>query len=305
VSQFSGSTFGRYTRFWLYLVGVIQLALAAFFIIGLGGIPFAGPGMLLTGAILGAVGIGLVVAGVVVGRRAAAVERIVQTGLAGRATVTGVTQTGMYLNNQPQLGLDLMVELPGRAPYAAKHKSFVPLILLSRVGPGMVLPVKVDPADPQRVVVDWQASAPAQPMTFGQPMQPMAAAGAGAFGGTVDESMAQVQAALASSGAAAPATFASPEQANYTLEQLREHLRQNGLEGHARIDELTDTGQIVGNERLYTMSLTLELPGQAPERLPTSAAMVPIAQMHKVRLGARIPVRVAAENHNLTMFEWD
>lgn len=121
----------------------------------------------------------------------------------------------------------------------------------------------------------------------------------------VDESLSQVQAALQQSGLATAAPFASAGQGGYTIEQLRSYLRTSGIEGTARIDKLDDSGQIVGDERLYTMQVTLELPGQPPKQLTPSAAMVPLIAVPKVRVGWRVPVRVAAENHNLLMFEWD
>ena len=81
----------------------------------------------------------------------------------------------------------------------------------------------------------------------------------------VDESLSQVQAALAGSGAAAASPYGNAAQGNYSVEQLREYLRQSGLPAEATIDKLTDTGQIVGDERLYTMAVTLHIPGQPPQ----------------------------------------
>ena len=71
------------------------------------------------------------------------------------------------------------------------------------------------------------------------------------------------------------------------------------------MDKLEDTGKIVGDDRLYTMEMTLNIPGQAPQKLPSSAAMVPVAVSHKVFQGMNVPVRYAAENHDLLMVEWD
>jgi hypothetical protein len=179
-------------------------------------------------------------------------------------------------------------------------------MLMSRVTSGQPLAVRVDPADPQKVVVDWQNTG-----LYGSPMgMPMTGAAQSgtpgmASSGGVDESLSQVQAALAASGAAAANPYANAAQGNYSIEQLREYLRQNGLQGEATIDSLTDTGQIVGDERLYTMSTTLYIPGQAPRKQESSAAMVPITAMHKVRVGAKVPVKYAADNPNLVMFEWD
>jgi hypothetical protein len=140
--------------------------------------------------------------------------------------------------------------------------------------------------------------------TAGQMGQLGSMMSAGAGGG-VDESLNQVQAALAASGATAASPFSQPGQGNFSVEQLRAYLRGSGLQAQARIDKLTDTGQIVGDERLYTMQATLEGPGKAPQQLAESAAMVPLTAMHKVRVGATVPVRYAAENPNLMMFEWD
>jgi hypothetical protein len=301
--SFSGSTMGKYSRLWLIITGVILLAVGGVLAVTLSGTPFAGDAMLLTGGILAAVGLLLIVIGIIVGRRAADVDRVLTTGLAGTAQITGMTQTGMYLNEQPQVALNLLITVPGRPTYAASHKSFVPLILLGRLTSGQPLPVKVDPVDMSKVVVDWQNAGFGGFPTAAMPDTPgQMASGAGSG---VNESLSQVQAALASAGAAVPAAFATAEQGQYSVEQLREWLRQNGLAGTARIDKASDTGKIVGDERLYTMVLTLELPGRPPQQLPESAAMVPLTAMHKVRVGARVPVRVAPNNPNMTMFEWD
>ena len=306
--SFSGSSMGNYSRIWLFIIGIIFVVLGAVFIVGLSGLPAAGGAMAMTGYIFAGVGVLLIVIGLIVGRRAAAVDQILTTGTAGTAQVVGVTQTGMYLNEQPQLDLQLMVTLPGRAPYPARHKSFVPLMLMGRVTSGQPLAVRVDPADPQKIVVDWQnsgfASAPmGMPMAGAMPMTGAAPA-ATTFSG-VDESLSQVQAALAGSGAAAASPYANAAQGNYSVEQLREYLRQSGLAAEATIDKLTDTGKIVGDERLYTMQVTLQIPGQAPQKQAESAAMVPLSAMHKVRVGAKVPVKYAADNPNLMMFEWD
>ncbi len=328
--SFTGSTMGKYSRIWLIITGVILLVVGGVMAIALGSIPFAGGAMLMTGGILAAVGLLLIVIGLIVGRRAGQVDQLLATGIPGTAQITGLTQTGMYLNEQPQVSMNLVVTVPGRPPFGATHKSFVPLILLGRLTSGAPLAVKVDPADPQKVVVDWQnvglmsqpmgmPMAGMQPMAGVQPMgqptmgtQPMQAGAPAMQAGTqqtgssgVDESLSQVQAALAASGTSTAAPYATPDQGNYSVEQLREYLRTSGLQGEARIDKLTDTGQIVGDERLYTMQVTLELPGQAPRQLAESAAMVPLRAMHKVHVGWKVPVRVAADNPNLMMFEWD
>jgi len=306
--SFTGGTIGRTAGFWLILTAVIELALAGVFVFVALTVPFVGEGMLLTAGILGAVALVCLVIGLRVRRSAAANDRLLASGLAGQAAITGLTQTGMYLNENPQVAMDLLVELPGRPAYAARRKEFVPLILLGRLSSGAPLPVRVDPADPQRLVIDWQNAGFATPTVPGRLVDARPATGAASGvspASAIDESVGQVQAALQVSGVPVTAAYATPDQANYTVEQLRDHLRQNGLAATARIDQLMDMGKVVGDEKLYTMQVTLELPGQAPEQLQPSAAMVPLTAAPKVRVGWRVPVRVSADNHQLLMFEWD
>jgi hypothetical protein len=323
--SFTGSTFGRFTGRYMIIMGIFFLVLGGAFVLVLGGIPYAGGGMLLTGGIFIIVGGALAVIGFMVNRGAGSTDNLLATGVSGTATLTGVTQTGMYLNEQPRIKMDMLVQLPGQLPYAAEHSEFVPLILLSRVQPGATLPVRVNPAQPAKVVIDWQglsamgmpgiAMAGAAPMNVAAPVPGMAMAAPGAMtapppamagpGSGMDESLAQVQAALAGSGAAVPAAFATPDQAGYTVEQLRAWLRANGVDAQAHVDFLEDTGKVVGDERLFTMEMTLMVPGASPEKLERSAAMVPMAASARLRLGMTLPVKVAAENHHLLTIEWE
>jgi hypothetical protein len=219
--------------------------------------------------------------------------------------------------------MDLQVEIPGRAPYRASRREFVPLILLGRLGVGNPLDVRVDRADPSRVVIDW-GSAPAIPMSgmtisnasisltgnqaAGAPaptLDPVTGQPSAQSGAVVQESLSQVLAAMRSSGVQAPAPYAAAPQGNYTVDQLRDHLRAHGLPGTARIDLLNDTGQVVGDERMFTMQATLTMPGEEPRQLQPSVAMVPLTALHKLQVGREIPVRVAADNPQMVMFEWD
>jgi hypothetical protein len=357
---FTSSTFGNYTKKWLVGTGIFELLLAAGFAVGAFMIPVVRGGFLLTAGLLGLTGILLIAFGLRAGAKAAEAERIDETGIPGRATITGLSQTGMYLNENPQVEMNLLVDVPGRAPYQATRKEFVPLILLARLASGAPLAVKVDPADPSKVIVDWDAPAPmpggmgnwgagtwGAPGSWGAGTGTPAGWGAGAAGtptgsggasgvppapaapgatpgtwatqgawgasgnvpqppgGVTDETLSQVQQALRAGGVQAPIPFASAEQGQYSIEQLRSFLRANGLSGTARIERLQDTGQVVGDERLMTMEVTLNVPGRPPYRGPSSAAMVPIHAANKVAVGKTIPVKVAADNPNMVMFEWE
>ncbi|MDL2335412.1 MAG: hypothetical protein QFC55_05225 [Chloroflexota bacterium] len=322
MSQFTGGTFGNYSRLWLIITGAILLGVGAIMAITLGNIPYAGTAMLMTGGFMALVGIALIIIGVVVGQRAASTDALLTSGTPATAQITGITQTGMYFNEQPQIKMQLLVALPGQTPYAAQHTEIVPLMLLGRLTSGSPLQVRVYPMNLNRIAVDWGASGfggGAMASAMGGPAPTTSApaagqlpttgamlAGAGSAGAAgMDESLAQVQAALASSGMAAAAPFQTAQQGSYTVEQLRAYLRQNGKDASATIDTLNDSGKDVGDEHLYTMGMTLKIPGQPDKKLPQSAAMVPQAKMHRLFQGMTVPVKYEATNPDLLMLDWE
>jgi hypothetical protein len=302
VPQFDSATFGTYAGKWVLVTAVFEVALATLFlIIGLAN-PEVRFGMLLTAAILGAIGIVLLAVGLRVRRRSAEVRRVVSSGLPGTATITSLTQTGMFLNENPQVEMDLTVQLPGQPPYQAKRKEFVPLILLGRLSGGIALPVKVDPADPNDVVIDWGAPPQAPDPSAAKGWWPTPAVTSVAGGG---ETLQEVQTALGASGLQAAPPFAQTDQAGYTVEQLRAYLRTNGLSGTATIDRLEDSGRVVGDDHLFTMQSTTNVPGHPPHQGKPSAALVPKDKVGRIYVGATLPVKVAPDNFDAAMFEWD
>jgi len=293
--MYRSSTMGRRAGRSLLLMGLFELVLTGGFWVLAGATPGGAGGMLVTAGILGVAGIVLVVIGVVLLRRAAAPDRISAKGVPGSGRIMGLRQTGTTINDQPQVELDLLVTIPGRSPYRAKVKEIVPLIMLNRLQG--TLPVRVDPARPQTVIVQWD-----QP-NMG-PGEPGMESGSGPWSPT-DETLGQVAAALAAAGGGAAPVFGQAAQAGYTIEQLRADLRANGLAGTARIDLLDDSGQTVGDERLFTMTTTVTVPGRAPFSTGPSAAMVPLDKVGRIAVGVALPVRVAPDNQDLLMFEWD
>jgi hypothetical protein len=309
VSQFTGGTIGNYSRLWLIITGGILLGVGAILAVALGNVPVAGGAMVMTGGFMALVGIVLIVVGIIVGRRAAATDALLATGTPGTATITGLTQTGMYVNENPQIRMQLLVSLPGQTPYATQHTEIVPLMLLGRLNSGAPLNVRVDPMNLNRVAVDWGSSGfgGASPVMGGVGAVPMSSANAPntASASGMDESLAQVQAAMAASGMAAAAPFQTAAQGGYTVEQLRAYLRASGQDASATIDKLEDSGKVVGDEHLFTMEMTLKIPGRPDQKLPSSAAMVPIAKAHKLFQGMTVPVKYEATNPNLLMVDWE
>lgn len=118
----------------------------------------SGGGLLIMGITFVVVGVVLIPVGLLMARSAAASAQLLATGLAGQATITGLTQTGMIMNQSPQVSMDLMVEVPGQTAYPVKHTEFVPLMCVGRLSTGAPLQVRVDAANPQRIAIDWSKS---------------------------------------------------------------------------------------------------------------------------------------------------
>ena len=289
-----GSSVGRAGAFVLITTAVVELAIAAVLWFALGDIPYAGEALRITALILGLTGIAMLVIGLVLLRRSRATDRIRTQGQPGTADIVGVRQTGLFVNQNPQVALDLDVRVLGRSPYRVTVKEVVPLVMLGRLQ-GTV-PVRVDPANPERVLVSWDVLGSGGG----------AAGGFGGPGSRSDESLGAVAQAMAASGSgdAAP-VYAEAGQESVSIEQLRAWLRANGLSGTARIDRLEDSGQTVGDERLFTMTTTVTVPGRATITTGPSAAMVPLEKVGRVAVGVVLPVKVHPANEHLVMFEWD
>jgi hypothetical protein len=80
-------------------------------------------------------------------------QHLAVNGRPGSAVISAVRQTGVMVNDNPQIEMDLDVSVPGLVPYRATHKQVVALIAAAQFQPGATVPVKVDPHDPQMLIV--------------------------------------------------------------------------------------------------------------------------------------------------------
>ena len=104
--------------------------------------------------------VGIISIGVEVASRfaGAADARILATGIRGRATVTGVRDSNVTVNNNPMITLDLRVEIPGQPVFTQTVRKVISRLEVGSYRPGMVLSVAADPAKPRDIVIDWDRS---------------------------------------------------------------------------------------------------------------------------------------------------
>src|SRR5258706_9976053 len=81
-------------------------------------------------------------------------QNILQNGIPAQATIRQVWQTGTFINENPQVGMQLEVRPPGGAPYVTQVNVVVPLINIPQFQPGTVVPVKISPTDASKVELD-------------------------------------------------------------------------------------------------------------------------------------------------------
>ena len=81
-------------------------------------------------------------------------KTLLASGEPAQATVLQLWDTGVSLNDNPQVGLLLEVRPQHRPAYQVQTKSFISRLKVSQVQTGAVLAVKVDPTDPAKVALD-------------------------------------------------------------------------------------------------------------------------------------------------------
>jgi hypothetical protein len=78
---------------------------------------------------------------------------IMKNGKDAEATIIETWDTGVTVNNSPQIGMLVEVRQPGRPPYQTKTKSVVSRLQVQYYQPGMVLGVKVHPTKPNKIAI--------------------------------------------------------------------------------------------------------------------------------------------------------
>lgn len=266
---------------WLYFTAILELVLAGVFAV----IGFLNPvlrfGFYLTAAILGVLGFLLFLWA---GRMRAGyheAQRLKVQGIPGTARIVSLRQTGMYLNEQPQVELTLEVTSSMQGPYQVVVKEWVPLIMLGRLTSGVPLPVKVDPANPNNLVIEWESS-------MGAPM------GAAPPGGIDAASMGAMPAEADTSGYSPDARDAE-----------KERLLETGVPGTATVISATPTGGTDTEGRpVYDLVLRIEVPGRQPMQGPARSG-IPSERVDQLEPGDTVPLKVDPSNPSIMTVDWD
>jgi hypothetical protein len=261
---------------WLYFTAILELALAVLFlVIGLNNDILRG-GFTLTAAFLGLTGIGLFLWGRRWAKGYKDAQRLRTSGVPGQATIQGMRQTGVYLNEQPQIELNLQVQTQMHGPYQVTVREYVPLILLGTLSSGRPLPVKVDPADPQKLVIEWESamSGGMGGMTAGMPVTPPPSA---------DTTQYDPQARQAE----------------------KERLLATGVAGRATVTSARATGDTDSEGRpVYDLMLTIEIPGQQPIQGPARTG-VPPDRVSQLEAGDTVAIKSDPANPTAMTIDWE
>lgn len=90
-------------------------------------------------------------------------SRLQKTGLPGKAKILEVRDTGVTINNSPQVKLVLEVKNSFGQKYNTECRVLVSRINPGAYQPGMELPVKIDPKNEKNVVPDFSGGTAQQP----------------------------------------------------------------------------------------------------------------------------------------------
>ena len=80
-------------------------------------------------------------------------DRIDATWFDAQAEILEISETGTYINNQPKLRFRLSVNSPFHPPCEVVHKQVIPLTALAQFQMGKIITIKVNPDDPQDILL--------------------------------------------------------------------------------------------------------------------------------------------------------
>jgi hypothetical protein len=86
--------------------------------------------------------------------RQAQAQRLLTSGYPAQARILQLKDTGLKVNDNPQVTIVLEVHAQGRAPWHAQVTTIVSMLAIPRVQPGMMVAVRFDPMNPMQVAIE-------------------------------------------------------------------------------------------------------------------------------------------------------
>jgi hypothetical protein len=77
-----------------------------------------------------------------------------KSGVRGKGTLVSA-RSGALVNEQPVMTLELDLEVPGQAPRRIRRRLIISSFAAHLMQPGLVLPVYVNPSDPEDLLIVW------------------------------------------------------------------------------------------------------------------------------------------------------
>ncbi len=172
-------------------------------------------------------------------------RKLMIQGRPGRATVLSIGETSqgtVTVNEQPYLHLELQIFDGSTPPYQVGIDTIVPRYAVPQFQPGASIPVRIDTMDKNKVIIDWsEPSSPSSPSS--QPSSPVPPPGD-------SPSSPSIRAEMPTVGNVSDWT---------TMDDVL--LRQDGIDGRARIMGVEPTGKSKGYEPLVKMTYEVTAPG--------------------------------------------
>jgi hypothetical protein len=284
----AGMTWSKRPARWLLYTGIFELVLAGVFVALAISIPAAAAGMYVTAGVLGLTGVGLLVWGRAATRAYDHAQQLRTTGVATQASIVSMRQTGVQMNDQPQIELELRYDVPGEGTHTATRKEYVPLMLLGVLTSGIPLPIRVDPQNPTDIAIEWELAGAA-----GAAVRPGAApAGtpAAAAGGPT----------VTLGAGAGPGGIPDAAQ----IQHARARFRATGVDGTATLESAQVTALEVADNKVFQVTMTVQLPGRDPYQV-AHMALIPERHAPAMVAGATLPVKVDRDDPSTVMLDWD
>ncbi len=196
-------------------------------------------------------------------------SQVMQSGVTATATIINTWDTGMRINENPQVGIQLQVQPPNGAPFQAEVRQTVSIVHLGMYQPGATVQVKYDPANPSRVaIVGVMAAVPAAVPTMGA--MPM-----GSIAGT-------------------PMAGMNAQQSEQMLKQIdaaNEALIKTGTQARAKVLQYLPMGiDVNGSNPAVTLQLEVQ-PANAPRFNAQAQGVISSVSVPKFQPGQLITVR--------------